>query len=130
MKHSKADKSKKEHASQDADKTSAATNANNAVVEKKDKVFAITSLVCGLLFWVPLFNFVLGPLAVIFGILAINRVRVNPERYSGQIMAIVGLIFGVISVIFTALYVYAALFRPDLLVTGFNTTLVNNTFLK
>jgi uncharacterized Tic20 family protein len=83
-------------------------------VQKKDKVFAITSLVCGLLFWVPLFNVILGPLAVIFGILSIKRVRAEPERYGGQILAIIGLILGVISVIFTVVGVYITLFHPEL----------------
>jgi hypothetical protein len=83
--------------------------------QKKDKVLAISALVCGLLSWIPLFNIVLGPLAVIFGILAIKRVKINPERYGGQAIAVVGLILGLIFVIFTIMYyysLYVELFHP------------------
>jgi len=94
-------------------------------VEKKDKVFAITSFVCGLLFWVPLFNVILGPLAVVFGVLSIRRVREDPERYGGQVLAVIGVILGVISVIFTVVGVYITLFHPELAI-GVNGT-VNTT---
>lgn len=95
---------------------SAITLAAGKVVEKKDKTFAVASLVCGLLFWLPLFNLVLGPVAVVLGILAIRRVRNNPERYTGQGMAIAGIVLGAVSVIFTIIGLYITLFRPDLLV--------------
>jgi succinate-acetate transporter protein len=99
----------------------------SSIDEGKDKVFAITALVCGLLFWVPLFNILLGALAIIFGLLAIRRVRENPDRYGGQGMAVVGLILGIISVLFTLLGVYVNVVHPELIakfnVTGFSTAL-------
>ena len=127
MKHTKNNKSinnksQNGHAGHEAKHESNKITAAHVAVEKKDRVFAVTSLVCGLLFWVPLFNFVLGPLAVLFGVLAIKRVRIDPERYGGQTIAVFGLILGIISVIFTVLYVYALLFRPELLITGVNAT--------
>jgi hypothetical protein len=88
--------------------------AKNVTYEGKDKVFAITSFVCGLLFWVPLFNMILSPAAVIFGFLAIRRVRIDPERYGGQGLAVAGLILGLISIIFTVMGMYILLFRPEL----------------
>jgi hypothetical protein len=91
--------------------------------EKKDKVFAITALVCGLLFWVPLFNILLGALAILFGVLAIRRARENPERYGGQGMAVAGMILGIISVVFTLTSFYLAIFHPELGI-GLNVTAI------
>jgi hypothetical protein len=99
--------------------------ANRPLEQKKDKVFAITALVCGLMMWVPLFNFILGPLAVIFGVLAIKRVRSEPERYGGQVIAVIGLILGLVSVIFTIIGVYASLFHPEFgILSGINGTIL------
>ncbi len=104
-------------------KNSKTNNSNElAVVEKKDKVYALTSFICGLLFWVPLFNWVLGPLAIVFGIMALKYQRADPERYGGQIFAIIGIILGVISVIFTVIGIYVSIFHPELI--GFNSTLL------
>jgi hypothetical protein len=80
---------------------------------QKDKVFSITSLVCGLLFWVPLFNVLLGPLAVIFGIMSLRRIHDFPERYGGSWLAIIGLVLGVISVIFTIIGIYIQIANPQ-----------------
>ena len=104
--------------------------SNTFPEEKKDRVFAITSLICGLLFWVPLFNFVFGPLAVLFGIASLRRVRQEPLRYGGQTMAIFGLILGSISVIFTLVSIYVTLFHPELLIRA-NSTLIgaNSTLI-
>ncbi|MGV8141006.1 MAG: DUF4190 domain-containing protein [Candidatus Woesearchaeota archaeon] len=88
--------------------------SQNVSDEGKDKVFAITAFVCGLLFWVPLFNMILSPMAVVFGILAIRRVRENPERYGGQGLAVTGLILGLLAIIFTVIGIYILLFRPEL----------------
>ena len=98
------------------------TNEELAVVEKKDQVYAITSFVCGLLFWVPLFNWVLGPMAIVFGIYALKYQRADPNRYGGQVFAIIGIILGVISVIFTVIGIYVSIFHPELI--GFNSTLL------
>jgi hypothetical protein len=92
------------------------------VVEKKDKIYALTSFICGLLFWVPLFNWVLGPMAIIFGIFALKYQRADPQRYGGQAYAIIGIILGATSVIFTIIGVYVTIFHPELL--GFNSTLI------
>jgi len=96
------------------------------VEEQKDKVFAVTALVCGLLFWIPLFNLLLGPLAIIFGILSIKRVRADPQRYGGQVMAVIGLVLGVISVIFTVVGLYVSIMYPQL---SYNSTSISSIVL-
>lgn len=93
-------------------KKKAYTPANK---KTKDKSFAITSFVCGALFWVPLFNAVLGVLALVFGILAIRRVRENPSRYGGQGLALAGIVLGCIALIFGAVWVFLRLFYPEML---------------
>ena len=88
----------------------------NDSTEKKDRVFAIASLVCGLLFWVPLFNVALGPMAIIYGYYAIKRTKEDPRKYGGQTIAIIGITLGAISVIFSLIGAYITLFAPELLV--------------
>jgi len=84
----------------------------------KEKDLAIASLVCGLLIWVPLFNAVLGPLALLFGILSLKKIYKNPDQYGGKWASIIGIILGVISVIFLVVTLYIKIFKPELLVTA------------
>ena len=83
--------------------------------QKKDNDFAWASLICGLLIWVPLFNAVLGPLAIVFGFASIKRINNAPEQYGGQRLAIAGIILGGISTIFLVVTVYIKIFKPELL---------------
>jgi hypothetical protein len=63
---------------------------------------AVASLVCGILaFFV--FGIVLGILAIIFGGVALSKIRKNPE-VSGRGMAIAGLVLGIVATVVTALY--------------------------
>ncbi|MGV8086299.1 MAG: DUF4190 domain-containing protein [Candidatus Woesearchaeota archaeon] len=91
------------------------------VIEKKDNVYSMTSFICGLLFWVPLFNFILGPMAIIFGIMGLKYARLDPDRYGGEVLAIIGIILGSFAVIFTLIGLYVSIFHPELL--GFNSTI-------
>lgn len=84
--------------------------------KQKDKSFAIASFVCGLLIWVPLFNAILGIMAVILGVLAIKRVKKYPELYGGQGLALTGIILGTISIIFVLTWAFIRIFKPELLV--------------
>lgn len=88
---------------------------NHLCVDKKDKDFAWASLICGLLIWMPLFNTVFGPLAVIFGILSLRRFYEAPERYGGQRIALTGITLGVISTVFLLVTLYIKVFKPELL---------------
>lgn len=83
---------------------------------KKEKDFSIASLICGLLMWVPVFNSVLGPMAIILGILSIRRIKQEPSRYCGQGMAITGIVLGSISTIFLIVTLYIKIFKPELLI--------------
>lgn len=78
----------------------------------KEKDFSIASLICGLLIWIPLLNMALGPLALILGIISINKIKNQPEKYTGQGMAIAGIILGSISTASLLLYFYYMLFNP------------------
>jgi len=63
---------------------------------------AIASLVCGILAFFVL-GIVLGILAIIFGGVALSKIRKNPE-VSGRGMAIAGLVLGIVATVVTALY--------------------------
>jgi len=55
---------------------------------------AIASLICGLLFFLPL---IAAVLAIVFGLMARSRIANNPQ-YRGRGMALAGMILGLISV--------------------------------
>lgn len=61
-------------------------------MENKEKSKAITAFVLGLFFWVPLFNIFLGIIGVAFGILALKEIKKEPERFSGTVYAIIGVV--------------------------------------
>jgi len=84
-------------------------------MEKKDRDLAWASLICGLLIWVPLFNSVLGPLAVIFGVVSLRRCRADSLRFGGQRLALAGIALGAVSTVFLAVTLYIKLFKPELL---------------
>jgi len=62
---------------------------------------AIASMVCGILslvfFWVPVFGFLLGIIAIIFGAVAIRQIGREPNL-GGRGMAIAGLVCGIVGV--------------------------------
>ena len=65
------------------------------VVDRK-KGGAITSLICGIMGgFIP----TLGIVAVIFGHIAISKIKKQPELYGGKGMAIAGLILGYLIII-------------------------------
>lgn len=53
------------------------------------------------------FGIVLGPLAIIFGTIALNRIKENPHRLEGREMATAGIICGSIA---TAIYIVVLVF--------------------
>jgi len=59
---------------------------------------AIASLICGLIFFIPVLSVLPGILAVVFGIIAINQTRGG--RAGGRGLAIAGLILGTLTVLF------------------------------
>ena len=83
-----------------------------SISSKKEKDFSIASLICGLLIWIPLLNLALGPLALIFGIISIYKIKAQPEKYAGQRMAIAGIILGSISITSLLFYFYYMIFNP------------------
>lgn len=70
----------------------------------QDQTFAVVSLICGVTSFVCF-----GPLssipAVIFGVMARNRVKQDPARFGGAGLAMAGLILGSINLALVALYV-------------------------
>lgn len=58
----------------------------------KSKSTAMASFILGLISWVPLFNFVIAPAGVYFGIVAIRKIKKEPDKYGGKGYAIAGII--------------------------------------
>jgi hypothetical protein len=67
------------------------TNLNTSSF-KPSNVLAIASLVCGILGGYKMSTFSL--IAVVVGHLSLNKIKNNPDRYSGKVIAIAGLILG------------------------------------
>ncbi|QJD81463.1 DUF4190 domain-containing protein [Spirosoma rhododendri] len=63
---------------------------------------AIASLVCGILAFF-LLGIVLGILAIIFGGVALSKIRKNPE-VSGRGMAVAGMILGIVATVVTVIF--------------------------
>jgi hypothetical protein len=57
---------------------------------------ALVAYYCGVFGLIPVLGFILGPVALIFGILALNYVRRNPTA-KGTAHAIVGIVLGTLS---------------------------------
>jgi hypothetical protein len=67
---------------------------------------AIVSLVCGILSWVfglccGFFGLPLAIAAVITGIIAMNRIKANPDTYTGHGVALAGTIVGGVGIVLT-----------------------------
>ncbi len=60
------------------------------------KGFAITSLVCSLVGVLACMGIILGPLAIIFGGLALRNANRQPQVYGGKGLATAGLIVGIV----------------------------------
>jgi len=59
---------------------------------------ALAALICGIVSIVAYYGaFVLGVLAIVFGAVAMYKIRQNPGVYRGRGMALAGFILGIIS---------------------------------
>ncbi len=68
---------------------------------------AIAALVCGIV-GVLVAQFILGPLAFIFGLVARNQIRSSNGAQKGEGMAIAGIVLGIVAVaIFVLIAIYA-----------------------
>lgn len=69
--------------------------------EVKISGFAIASLVCGILalFSTLIGSIILATLAVVFGLIAINKISKNPIKFKGKGMALAGYIIGLVAVL-------------------------------
>ena len=75
------------------------------------KGIAITSLVLGIVGIIGM-QFILGPLAVIFGFIALHKIKHSPKEYGGRGMALAGIIIGFFDIlmIIILLFFFASLF--------------------
>jgi hypothetical protein len=64
--------------------------------------------VCGVLSFVCCSIFT-GIPAIVLGIMAINKEKNDPQRYSGKGMAIGGIVMGALSILIASVYVLALL---------------------
>ena len=86
-------------------KNSSNTNSIENSSGRKKVGLAIASLVLGIIG----FPFGGGILALIFGVIQLSRIRMQPNVYGGKGMAIAGLIIGIIGVIFLFLLLFLSL---------------------
>jgi hypothetical protein len=66
----------------------------------RDRFYARLSFFLGLGFWIPLLNFPLSILSIIFGISALRLAHLYPQRYGGRVYAIIGIILSSLPIIF------------------------------
>jgi hypothetical protein len=69
--------------------------------------FAITSLILGLVSFIPLVGVLLGILAIVFGFIGLSQIKKN--KLKGRVLAIAGILLGIFGIIFTIL-LYSSLF--------------------
>ncbi len=69
--------------------------------------FAIASLILGLVSFFPLMGVLLGIGAIIFGIIALGKVR--KDKVKGKLMAVFGIVLGFLGIAFTFV-IYGSLF--------------------
>tara|TARA_Y100000310_G_C20659936_1_gene804156 strand:- start:649 stop:891 length:243 start_codon:yes stop_codon:yes gene_type:complete len=62
---------------------------------------AKTSLILAIISWLPLFNFITAPSSIYFGIKALQKIKNNPDKYSGKVYAIIGLSIGCLITVFS-----------------------------
>lgn len=69
--------------------------------EVKTSGFSIAALVCGILalFSTLIGSLILATLAVVFGLIAINKISKNPTKFKGRGMAWAGYIIGLVAVL-------------------------------
>ncbi len=65
----------------------------------KQQGLAIGSLVTGILSMLCCFSFVTGPVAVVLGIMAMNKEKAEPHLYTGKTLAMVGVITGALGTV-------------------------------
>ena len=68
--------------------------------KKKSNAGAITAFVFGLTFWIPLLNLIFGIFAIYLGIKSLKNIKKEPEKYSGKIFAITGIVLA--SIVYAA----------------------------
>ncbi len=79
----------------------------NANTKQQTSGLAITSLILGLVAFIPLVGVFLGVLAIIFGFLALRQIK--KEKLSGRGLSIAGILLGATGILFTIL-LYGSLF--------------------
>ena len=77
-------------------------------IQTQKSGFAVTSLVLGILSFIPLVGVLLGVLAVLFGILALRQIK--KQVFQGKDLAVAGVILGTLGIIATFGY-YGALYH-------------------
>ena len=71
---------------------------------KTTSCMAISSMVCGIVGLV-VFGIILGPIAIILGVIAKNEINAKPEELQGACQAKAGIICGIIAVVIWTIFV-------------------------
>jgi hypothetical protein len=88
------------------------TQKKNKNVDKSKlrfQPFAILSLVFGILSFILYFTIIFGPLAIVFGNIALRKIEAQPEIYKGESMATAGKTLGIVFLSIIGLIVLIAI---------------------
>lgn len=80
-------------------------------IQKKEQGLAIGSLVCGIASYVLCCSIFTGIPAIVLGLMALNKEKTDPARYTGKGMAIGGIVLGSVSILIFLLYIILTLAR-------------------
>ena len=72
--------------------------SNATAVELKNSGFAIASMVCGIV-GLFVFGVILGTLAIIFGVIALNKINERPNELKGLCQAKAGIVCGCVAIV-------------------------------
>ena len=88
----------------DAPTASATASRTTGASIPKNSPMAIASLVLGIIS-ILLIGIILGPLAIIFGAIAINKINENPHEFQGHCMAKAGIICGIVGIVLSIIII-------------------------
>lgn len=95
-------------------------------MEGKNSGMAIASLVLGIIgfftSWIPIIGWIIVILAIVFGFVALNQIKKNPNL-KGKVLAIIGIVLGFIGLIIPILQIigglaYFQVLKPNTFLPG------------
>ena len=78
---------------------------------------SVAAFVIGLLFWMPLFNFLTSAVAIFLGTKALREIR-DEKKHSGKMLASAAIILGIIPYYFATIYLLRKYFGLSVNILG------------